>query len=338
MMNSVTSAMHHTQEGRFRNPWPGPTEHGFGSMLRWMFDRARQGRFGAASRGASLAQCNPEIRQPRASANECRVTWIGHSTFLLQMGGLNILTDPMWGDRASPVPFAGPRRLMPPGVALDALPPIDLVLQSHDHYDHYDIGTVRELAKRFPQAAWCVPLGVGALARAHGATAIIECDWYDSATVGTAQVTCVPARHFSGRSLTGRNCTLWCGWVITIGGFRVYFAGDTALHPDFARIAEQCGPFHAVLMPIGAYDPRWFMRPVHLDPEEAVDAYEAMAASQSDSPPVMIAMHWGTFALTDEPVDEPPVRLRARWSAGGHTPSQLWVLAPGETRTLPTLP
>ena len=338
MVNPVTRASHRTPEGRFRNPWPGPPEHGFGSVLRWMIDRARHGKHGFASRVRAQTLCEPELLHPRASIGECRVTWIGHSTFLLQMGGLNILTDPMWGDRASPVPFAGPRRLMPPGVALNALPPIDVVLQSHDHYDHFDIGTVRELANRFPQAVWCVPLGVGALTRTHGATAVIECDWYESAAVGAARVSCVPARHFSGRSLTGRNHTLWCGWVITVGGFRIYFAGDTALHPDFTSIAEQFGPFHAVLLPIGAYDPRWFMRPVHLDPEEAVDAYEAISTSQPLSPPVMVAMHWGTFALTDEPVDEPPVRLRARWSAGGHASELLWVLAPGETRALRTLP
>jgi N-acyl-phosphatidylethanolamine-hydrolysing phospholipase D len=326
---------HHTGDGRFRNPWPGSVEHGFGDALKWMGSRLLQGRLGFTGTGTPPVNVAAQPVAERADPAECRVTWIGHSSFLLQFGGINVLTDPVFGDRASPVRFAGPKRLTPPGLAIDALPPIDIVLQSHDHYDHFDDGSIRTLAMRHPNAVWCAPLGVAALLRARGVQRIVECDWFASAEpLRDVHVTCEPARHFSGRTIRSRNTTLWCGWTIRAGDFRVYFAGDSALHPDFAETGRRAGPFDLVLMPIGAYDPRWFMSAVHMDAEEAVAAFAAVTSVHPSHNTVMAAMHWGTFVLTEEPVDEPPRRARAAWTERSLHPESLWVFAPGETRTL----
>jgi N-acyl-phosphatidylethanolamine-hydrolysing phospholipase D len=270
---------------------------------------------------------------PRADDGALRVTWVGHATFLLQVGPLNVLTDPVWSDRCSPVAWAGPTRRVAPGIAFDALPPIDLVLLSHDHYDHLDDATVRALARAHPAAWWCAPSGVGPLLAARGVERVSERDWWDVHVVGDATVTCVPAQHFSGRSAVGRDRTLWCGWTLAAHGWRCWFVGDTGFHPEFGTIGARAGPFDLVCMPIGAYAPRWFMAPVHVDPDEAVRAVVEATAAHRDAPtPAMAAMHWGTFRLTDEPLHEPPQRARAAWDAAGLPPDALWVMAPGETR------
>ncbi len=333
-MTDAALPAHHSASGVFRNPWPSEQLRGFGAALRWMFARALRGQLGFRLKGEPPSPAAPQPAMPRASLGDLRVTWVGHSTFLLQLGGLNVLTDPMFGERASPVSWAGPRRLAPPGLRIDELPPIDLVLQSHDHYDHFDDASVRALAERAPNAVWCAPLGVGRLLLDRGVRSVIERDWYEGADpITDVHVCCTPARHFSGRGLTNRNRTLWSGWTIESAGRRIYFAGDSASHPDFGEIGRRCGPFDVALLPIGAYDPRWFMRAVHADPEEAVDAYEALArAHPTAPPPIMVGMHWGTFVLTDEPVDEPPRRARAAWNARGFDPDRLWILSPGETR------
>ena len=298
-----------------------------------MLERSRR-RSDSADTIPLPAAVAPTHAFPKADANEILITAIGHSTFLLQVGGLNILTDPVWSERCSPVQWAGPRRRHAPGVALDALPPIDLVLQSHDHYDHFDDATVRWLARNRAEALWCAPLGVGARLRSRGVRRVIECDWWESAEVAGSTVTCLPAAHFSGRTPLDRDTTLWSGWAITVGGRRIYFVGDTGMHPLFGEIGARLGPCDAVLMPIGAYEPRWFMRPVHLDPDDALEAFEALTARHPTHPTVMVAMHWGTFELTDEPADEPPRRARDGWRARGWDPERLWIFAPGETRRL----
>jgi N-acyl-phosphatidylethanolamine-hydrolysing phospholipase D len=330
-----TPPLHRRPNGKFFNPWPGSVEHGFGDAFKWMLDRARAGKLGFRGTGTPPRNVPPAPINPRIPATDCRITWIGHSSFFIQIGGLNVLTDPVFAERVSPVSFAGPRRLTPPGVALDALPPIDLVLQSHDHYDHFDAAAIRALARRSPSTVWCAPLGLSKRLRALGAQHVTECDWLDEAQpLPGARVACVPARHFSGRSLTDRNSTLWCGWTLRAGSHRIYFAGDSAMHPDFAAVGEREGPFDAVLMPIGAYDPRWFMSAVHMDPEEAVAAFAAIHSAHPAHSCAMIAMHWGTFVLTDEPVDEPPRRARAAWEESQLDAGALWIMAPGETRTV----
>ena len=271
---------------------------------------------------------------PRAPGDALGVTWVGHSTFLVQAGGLNVLTDPMWSHRASPIPWAGPKRIVPPAVAMRALPPIDIVLLSHNHYDHLDVASVRALARQHPDAQWVTPLGLSDFVRRHGVRLVRELDWWAETSAGAAVIGCTPAQHFSARGLGDRAATLWCGWTVVAGGQRIYFAGDTAYHPEFRKIGETFGPFDVSLMPIGAYEPRWFMRSVHMNADEAVQAFRDVAgAHPAHARQVMVGGHWGTFRLTDEAVDEPPVRAREAWTAAGLPPDDLWVLAHGETRT-----
>ncbi len=219
---------------------------------------------------------------------------------------------------------------VPAGVALEALPPIDAVLLSHNHYD-LDVPTVRRLAQRHPQARWIVPLGLGEFLRRRGAQPVRELDWWEEARVGDVVFGCTPAQHFSARGLGDRSRTLWCGWSVAAPARRLFFAGDTGYHPEFTRIGERFGPFHAALLPIGAYEPRWFMQPVHMNPEESVGAFRDLTRGHSA---VMVPMHWGTFRLTDEPLDEPPRRVARAWREAGFPPDDLWLLAPGETRAL----
>ena len=273
----------------------------------------------------------PAFVAPRAPLSQLTVTWVGHSSLLIQLDGLNILTDPMWGERASPVRFAGPRRWVPPGIAFEDLPALDVILESHNHYDHLDAGTVRRLARTHPQASWIVPVGLASFVQKRGARAdaVTELDWWGERTIGPIRITATPAQHFSSRGIGDRGDTLWCGYALAgANGRRVYFAGDTGYHPEFASIGERCGPFDVALMPIGAYEPRWFMRYLHMNPEEAVAAFRALKAR------VMVPIHWGTFKLTDEAMDEPPIRARAAWAAAGLAPSGYRQLAHGETLTL----
>ena len=260
------------------------------------------------------------------------MTWVGHSSFLIQLGATNILTDPVWSERASPVQWAGPKRLSAPGFPITQLPPIDLVIQSHNHYDHLDDGTVRHLVQAHPAARWVAPLGVASFLRERGAREVTEHDWWDELEAGTIHLACAPAQHFSGRGFRDRNQSLWCGWALRQGPTRIYFCGDTGYHAGFEEIGRRLGPFDVALMPVGAYDPRWFMKPVHMDPEESVTAFRDLHRPHgSERRGVFVPMHWGTFRLTDEPVDEPPVRAAACWRTAGLPEQNFRLLALGET-------
>lgn len=273
----------------------------------------------------------PAIELPRRSRG-LSATWVGHSTVLLQLGPLNVLTDPMFSDRAFPVQWFGPRRFVQPAIPLATLPPLDAVLISHNHYDHLDRGSVLKLVKLHAEATWFVPLGVGNLIRRCGAAKVIELDWWETATLGLLSVTATPARHFSGRGLTDRNRTLWCGFSISTAGMSVFYAGDTAYHPGFGEIGSRCGPFDLMMIPMGAYEPRWIMERVHANPEEAVRMYQDIAAAHPGSAlPHMLGIHWGTFRLTTEPMDEPPLRAAARWRELGLPPDRLWIPRHGQT-------
>jgi N-acyl-phosphatidylethanolamine-hydrolysing phospholipase D len=325
---------HHAPNGGFCNPWPKARQPVFTGMLRWAVTRTVKPRIDRTRRG-QFPSAVPSFVTPRAGARDASVTWVGHATFLIQIGGLNLLTDPVWSERCSPVQFAGPRRFMPPGIPFEHLPPIDLVLQTHDHYDHLDHLTVRRLASAHPDARWFVPLQLGDWLRQRGVRVECELDWWEAAEYDGLSITGVPAQHFSGRSLQ-RNRSLWCGWVVRGGNRSVYFVGDTGKHSSFEEISARCGPFDAVIAPIGAYDPRWFMAPVHISPEEAVDAYRDLTTGSNHGRRCpLIAMHWGTFKLTDEPMTEPPDRARSAWSAAGFSGDDLWIMKHGETRLLP---
>lgn len=323
---------HHTSDGKFRSPWPGSELPGTPDLIRMMRERLSVGNI-EPPRGTAVPVATPEIVYPRADAHQFSATWIGHSTVLMQIGGLNVITDPVFSERASPVQWAGPRRVMAPGVALNALPPIDVVLMSHNHYDHFDAPTVQQLAKANPSTCWVAPIGVGALLKRCGARDVTELDWWESAQVRGMTVSATPARHFSGRWLTDRNKTLWSGFALSLGDWRGYFVGDTAYHDQFADVGTKYGPFDFIMMPIGAYAPRWFMSRVHVDPDEAVQAYANVVSAHPDAAlPLMLGIHWGTFRLTDEPMREPPARARELWDARGFDARRLWIAGIGETR------
>ncbi len=253
------------------------------------------------------------------------VTWVGHSTLLIQLDGLNILTDPHWSDRASPVTFAGPKRLMSPGVPLELLPPIDLVLISHDHYDHLDVDTVQRLAQLY-HPLFLVPLGLKAWFADLGITDVEELDWWENRQVHGLTVTCLPAQHFSGRTLWDRNRRLWSAWAVAGEKKRFFFAGDTGYYSGLTEIGLRLGPFDLAAIPIGAYLPPAMMKMTHITPEEALQLFADIKGER------FVAMHWGTFDLTEEPVEEPPLRLEAEARRLGLDLSKVWVLKHGETR------
>jgi L-ascorbate metabolism protein UlaG (beta-lactamase superfamily) len=240
-----------------------------------------------------------EPRQPpKPRPDEVVVTFVGHATFLIQTAAANVLIDPVYYRRASPVPFAGPRRARAPGVRFDDLPPISLVLLSHNHYDHCDLGTLRRLERRF-HARFVTPLGNGRLLSLAGIQQVEELDWWETASAAPLPVTLAPAQHFSARHMFDRNRALWGGFLIQAGGLRILHAGDSGYGPHFREIGARLGPIDLALLPIGAYEPRWFMKDIHMNPAEAVQAHLDLAARQS------IAMHFGTFQLTPEGIEEP---------------------------------
>lgn len=322
--------------GRFVLPWPleGPATRGVRDLLRWRRERKRNG-VPPTPPLAAFAIADPDVAAPRNDAAELRITWIGHATFLIQLAGITILTDPIWSRRASPFGWTGPSRLVPPGLGFDSLPPVDVVVLSHDHYDHLDGRTVRRLQARFESdLTWVTPLGYTSWLRGFGIENVRELDWWERASVptpgGVLGVHATPAQHWSKRSPFGDGERLWAGFVLEApGGSKVYFCGDTGYFEGFAAIG--ClGPFAASIMPIGAYDPRWFMKPMHMNPEEAVQAYTELGDGG-----LFVGMHWGTFRLADEPPLEPPVRTKAAWRARALSPEQLWIPRHGETRILP---
>jgi L-ascorbate metabolism protein UlaG (beta-lactamase superfamily) len=287
----------HFDGKRFFNP-DAPQAMGFREVIRWQ--RTRQ----TESSPEFLDDVRPS-KPPARVQNGIRITMVNHSTLLLQLAGMNLLTDPIWSERASPFAWAGPRRRRRPGVAFEDLPPIDGVLISHNHYDHMDLPTLRRLEAR-ERLAFVLPVRAGAPLHKRGIGPLQELDWGESLTVGQCTVHCLPSFHFSSRWLSDRNRTLWCGYWIECQGRRVYFAGDTAFGDHFSWIRERHGAPEIALLPIGAYEPRWFMSPVHMGPDQALRAHQILDAERS------IAIHHGTFQLADEGVDTPANELRKR--------------------------
>lgn len=251
-----------------------------------------------------MADVEPSKPPSEMNGPGLRVTFVNHATVLLQQDGSNILTDPVWSERVSPFSWTGPRRRRAPGVRWEDLPRIDTVLISHNHYDHLDLATLEKLARR-GQSEFVAPSGVARLLRSHGIEPVHELDWGESVRLGSSTIHSVPAIHFSARGLFDRNRTLWCGYMIEAMDRRIYFAGDTAFGCHFDQIRATFGPPCLALLPIGAYEPRWFMSPVHMSPEDAVKAHETLRAQTS------IAIHHGTFQLADDAIDTPKRRLLA---------------------------
>src|SRR5271154_972872 len=268
------------------------------------------------------------IPPDRVSDGAIRATFIGHSSVLIQLDGINILCDPIWSKRASPFSWIGPKRHRPPGISFEHLPKIDLVLQSHDHYDHFDVPTLRRIASQ-SHPSFAVPLGVAQrlLSKKIAVDSqITELDWWQSAQFSESlRITAVPARHFSGRGLRDRNKTLWCGYVIETPSGTVYFAGDTAYGSHFAAIAERFPEIRLAFLPIGAYRPQWFMGPVHISPQDAVRAHKEVGAATS------VAIHFGTFRLADDGEQEAVNELK-RALDREKAAHRLWVRGGGEGR------
>jgi L-ascorbate metabolism protein UlaG (beta-lactamase superfamily) len=293
---------HHTESG-FRNPDPNFEKHGMGSLLRW-----------ATSRWTNEVSLNPEDYTIPSSKNDGQaikefkgkwsVTWVGHATTLIQIDGYTILTDPIWSDRCSPVSWAGPKRYTDPGIELDDLPKIDIVLISHNHYDHMDIPTLQELQKRFSPRFY-VGLGNQSFLESEGLQNVKEMDWwdedifYDESKPDPLKVIFTPTQHFSSRGILDRDRTLWGSYLLLGSRSKIYFAGDTGYFDGFRTIAEMVGRLDLAILPIGAYEPRWFMEPVHVDPTQSVQAFIDLKASY------MLPMHYSTFVLSDEPLDQP---------------------------------
>jgi N-acyl-phosphatidylethanolamine-hydrolysing phospholipase D len=255
-----------------------------------------------------------------------RVVWIGHSSLLVEFGGgPRVLIDPVFSATCSPIPGIGPRRFHAPGIGLGDLPHVDAVLVSHNHYDHLDAPSIRHLVKRSGGAQlFVVPLGLGSWFHARGARNVRELDWWEENQVGVGRVLATPAQHWSKRGFADTNRSLWCGFRIDSGPRSFYYAGDSGYFAGYAEVAQRLGPVELAALPIGAYEPRWFMKVAHQSPEEAVQAYRELRAQS------FLAVHHNTFRLTDEPPDEPARRLRVAWERAGYSPSKLWIPDPGE--------
>lgn len=291
----------HRRGRRFFNPWR-PWTIRARDVLRWYLTRPR-GRPPEApaprlpNDGSALGRPEPGLA----------LTWVGHSTFALHHADHVLLTDPHFGSRA-----LVPRRRVAPGLPIERLPQTTTAVLSHSHYDHLDRWTVRRLP---PQTRWLVPLGLADTLRRMGARHVEELDWWDVTTVGPWRLTGLPVQHWSRRLTQPRDTTLWCGWHVEAAGRRLFFAGDTGWFPGFAELGRRFPLLDAALLPVGAYEPRWFMRYQHLDPGEAVAAWRQLGAR------TLVGMHWGTFSLTDEPLDEPPRALSAAIAAAGSDPT-----------------
>ncbi|HPQ71001.1 MAG TPA: MBL fold metallo-hydrolase [bacterium] len=312
----------HFDGEKFFNPhWR--TEHHFGDFFKWTFNRE-------AGPWREWDEIEPGPPPPRrVNDGELRVTFVNHSTVLLQLDGLNVLTDPVWSLRASPVSWAGPKRVHAPGIRFEDLPPIDAVLLSHNHYDHMDLATLQRLAREH-RPVFVTGLGNAEYLRKKSIAPARDLDWWQTTTVNERmQITFVPAQHFSGRSMLDRNRTLWGGFVLHSAHGNVYFAGDTGYCPYFAEIRERIGNIRLAMLPIGAYRPQWFMSPVHTSPAEAVRAYRELAAVFG------MGTHYGTFRLADDAQDEPREQLAAALAQAHIDPQSFFLLAPGEGRELP---
>ena len=268
----------------------------------------------------------------RVAGATLRVSYIGHASVLIQTQGINILVDPVWSMRASPVQWAGPKRVNTPGVALENLPPLDVVLVSHNHYDHMDLATLSRLARDHAPRV-ITPLGNDVIMRRRDRHIAAEAyDWDVRVPIsGDVAVTLLPSYHWSARTLSDHRMALWCAFIIETSGGAIYHIADTAWGAGaiFSDVRERFQPLRLAMIPIGAYEPRWFMREQHIDPEEAVRVFEMCGARHA------LAHHWGTFQLTDETIDEPPRRLRAALAESGIAEERFRALRPGQSWLVP---
>ena len=335
--SDLASKAHHTPTG-FKNNYTQQVNKSFGDFLRWQWESWGLDKT-ASSPTPSVQADLALLKTPTAPT----VTWIGHATALVQANGLNVLVDPIFSERASPVQIFGPKRAQAPGVAMADLPAIDVVLISHNHYDHLDRISVAQLDEKAKAAGkttlFIVPLGLKAWFNGIGIDTVVELDWWQQHDLNGVEFHLTPVQHWSARSINDRSATLWGGWAVLGADFHWYYAGDTGYSRDFADTAKQFAPRHTevlgggfdlALVPVGAYEPRWFMSQQHVNPMESVRIHQDVGAKRS------IGVHWGTFALTDEPLDQPPRELAIARQALGVTEADFGLLAIGESRQFAT--
>ncbi|SAL13602.1 Zn-dependent hydrolase of the beta-lactamase fold-like protein [Caballeronia terrestris] len=317
----------HTSSGYVNNYGDLPHE----SFLKWRWERWTQGLPKPPANGYEFPLDRPDVAWLKANRIVDTLTWIGHASALVQIDGVNVLTDPQFSRRASPVSFAGPERKVPAALSVAELPHIDVVLISHNHYDHLDTASVQALnAQPGGPPLFLVPLGIKAWMADKGIANVREMDWGDETRAAGLAVWFVPSQHWSARTLTDRAETLWGGWVVKTpeGAKHPYsfcFVGDTGYSKDFADIGQAFGGFDLALIPIGAYAPRWFMHAQHVDPKEAVQVFGDLRAKKA------IGVHWGTFELADDPLDEAPRLLADAVKEAGLAPDSFTVLRHGQT-------
>jgi L-ascorbate metabolism protein UlaG (beta-lactamase superfamily) len=314
----------HFDGERFRNLEPF-AEKSFGDVMKWRWTSSKTPW--PDKRGLPPGPPPPR----RVEGEELRVTFVNHATVLIQTAGLNILTDPVWSERASPVSWAGPKRQKDAGILYEDLPPIDLVVISHNHYDHLDIATLKKLSADHAPLI-LVPLGNAALLQANGIANARDLDWWESVDVAPGvRATFTRCQHWSARGTRDRFKTLWGGFAFETPGGLVYYSGDTGFGAFYAEVREKFGRPRLALLPIGAYEPRWFMKWAHQNPEEAVQAHNIL------QPLASLGVHWGTWQLTDEGMDDPVVTLDAALEDAGLTREDFWVLDNGESRDVPAM-
>jgi N-acyl-phosphatidylethanolamine-hydrolysing phospholipase D len=336
--NAVTIGSHRDANG-FQNNYVDFRPKGMLDLLTWKYNAWRDDKPPRPIVPAPQVAPDLAFIQSNATAGgamQPAITWIGHASMLAQLGGLNILMDPVFSERVSPFSFMGPKRQVPPGLTFAQLPHIDAVLISHNHYDHLDDDSVRALnAQKGGPPLFVVPLGIKAWMMKRGIEHVAELDWWQSTRLGSTEIVLTPSQHWSGRGLNDRMETLWGSYAVFAPDLHLFFTGDTAYSKDFVDIRnhfaerQRDNGFDIALIAIGAYEPRWFMQSQHVDPAEAVQIHLDVGARRS------VGMHWGTFELTDEALNSPPIDLATARKARGLADDDFTVMAIGETRKVP---
>ena len=288
----------------------------FGQLMTWVFD---------GEKAPERVEIDTSSQWQELAPDQTNFAiWIGHATYLINNGDINILTDPIFSKRASPIGFAGPKRMIPAVMTLSDLPKIDLVVVSHNHYDHLDIWSLKKLNKLNPKTIFLVPIGDGKKLTRSGIKNVYEMNWWDEFSHSETTFSFTPVQHWSKRGLFDRNKSLWGGWYMQTKDLALFHAGDTGYSSDFKATYERLGAPDFSFIPIGAYDPRWFMKDSHVNPEEAIQIALDLKSPHS------FGMHWGTFILTDEPVLEPPARLKQALKDKNLAPNFFISPKPGE--------
>lgn len=326
MPNKPNLKPHHTEKG-FQNTAPNTEARNFWeAMFKWKFmNLFKLGLPSVDPDDYKIITSESDSEKIKENKKNLSVTWIGHATVLIQMDGMNILTDPIWSERCSPVSFAGPKRYTKPGIKLEELPKIDIVVISHNHYDHMDSETLIQLEKKF-KPVFFAGLKNKSFLKNLGLSNIEELDWWESKKLGNLEIHFTPTQHFSGRGLFDKNTTLWGSYILKGTKNTIYFAGDTGYFYGFKEISQKFSSIDIAILPIGAYEPRWFMKEIHMNPEESFQAFLDLKANY------FLPMHYLSFVLTDEALDEPLKKTEALFNSKPDLVKKLLNIKIGESK------